>query len=223
MKTQNGGGWLPLLLRVGVWVVIGLFVVELLLLPGKEVRRAELVRAFSKAKDVYLACAKYASDHNGRFPSPQRSEGANANEALSQLLEYFTEGKAPFFVKGSIWTPGDPPRHEADVTPLVVGQNHWAYIPHLTIESDPNLPLLADGFAPGRPGVYRAGLFSRAREDRGIIVVRRDGSGKIERPDEDWRLFRTTASGDKQPLFEIAAGWLTPEQAPLNPAGPPGD
>lgn len=186
----------------------------------------------SNAKTIYLGLKVYALDNGGRFPDT-RSDGtkpvSNANEVFENLIPNYIPNKTPFYSKGSAWTPR-PPNNE-DLTPqrLLAGENHFAYVLNLTDNSNPDFPLVADGFVEGKPGVYtleegvKGSIKTRNRSEKSAIVIRVDGSGKLEAasksPDGFYRLLGPTVpNASKADLFAPAANWLRPDQTLLNPA-----
>ena len=141
-----------------------------------------------------MALQEYAIDNDGRFP-----EGQNANEAYRKLFDRKFQDERIFFIPGSAWHEplpegqerpdndvGQPPGY---VQGLERGENHWAYQSGLNNGSKGNLPVVMDGFTE-EIGIYsddpkkRGGVW----EGEAAIVVRVDGSGKMEKVDGDGRV-----------------------------------
>ena len=180
--------------------------------------RCEELKSLNNAKGIYLALKMYAGDHDGRFPDAAE----NANEAYRQLVPAYIPSTKTFQVRGSAWTPSASANFKQDSKVLHPGENHFAYISCLKDNSNPDFPLVADGFVEGKPGTYAAN-----REEKGgvwkgrlAIVVRVDGSGRLEKVNPtDRRVYRTTTTqGPGIDLFAPAPNWLDAGQLALNPA-----
>ena len=148
------------------------------------------IRSISNARNIALALKAYAVDHDGNLP-----QGNTATEVFSKLLpvDKDTSGyimdKSVFYVIGSEWTP--KPLPENDPNPSIVSkeQNHWALMSGYSINDPKNAhyPLIFDGpanpegkyhYSPNEKGGYRNG--------KSAIVVRADGSAKLEQLKEQY-------------------------------------
>jgi len=210
---------------VSLFLIIG--VLASLRIPyHRSVEGTHFPKALSQAKTIYLGLKMYAGDHDGRFPDGVR----DANEAYSKLLELgYLPNKDTFHVHGSAWTPERLPRNDPEKKSLKAGQNHFAYVPKLSDTANPAFPLVVDGFVERRPGVYTADRKAKGGWGGGkfAVVVRVDGSGKVERLSEyesepgTFGVFEkvdfNSRNASRQDLFAPAPNWLAPDQRPLNP------
>jgi len=167
------------------------------------------------AKQIHYALKAYAVDHNGLFPEAKYS----SNKAYQALLPDYLSAKKLFFARGSAWTP-DRPSHSSDANKLHPGENHFAYVPRLRVDSNADFPLVAEGFVEGKPGVYSNAQKVKGGRmvGRGAVVVRIDGAGRVERLNKsDYRVYDSTGIFSKRDIFAPAPDWLAPNQVPLNP------
>jgi hypothetical protein len=173
---------------VVAFVLVALPVLLVLLEPGcwGQTRSAPITSATLQAGGIHKACMLYAQDHEGRFPT---GEGG-AVTAFRKLFPEILQEERPFYITGSAWhdeAPKGRPDEDIGVKPdfaqcLERGENHWAYVTGLTETSDPKLPLIADGFVEGQPGVYtdqrkqKGGVWMGRR----AVVVYVSGAAKAE-------------------------------------------
>ena len=158
--------------------------------------RAGRTKALAHAKQIHLALSEYAIDFDGKFPS----SSTNSNVAFRQLFDQKFQTERIFFVRGSAWHNALPegqtkPDNDVGSPPdyaqgLSSGENHWAYQSELTNDSPGNLPLVMDGFSD-RLGVYSDDLEKRGGVWEGdvALVVRIDGSAKMEKLKGDFRVY----------------------------------
>jgi prepilin-type N-terminal cleavage/methylation domain-containing protein len=184
--------------------------------------RAKRTKALAESKQIHLALAEYAIDEDGIYP---RAE-SDSNEAFRQLFDRKFQDERIFYVAGCAYhntlkagqtkpdnDVGQPPNYEQG---LERGENHYAYITGLNNGSKGALPLIADGFTE-QPGVYS----EKATEKGGVwegeaaIIVRCDGSAKMEKPDGmDLRIYEKR-SGQNVDIFSSDYG--TEPTSILNP------
>ena len=166
------------------------------------------VKALRHAKQVHLALAEFAIDEDGVFPTAED----NANSAYRQLFDRRFRDERIFYVSGCAWHDSLPegqkkPDQKVGTAPdyaegLQRGENHWAYVSGLNNGSPGNLPVIADGFST-KPGVYtddpekRGGVW----EGDHAVVVRVDGSARLEDLSREHRVLEKTASGGKVDIF----------------------
>jgi type II secretory pathway pseudopilin PulG len=177
-----------------------------------------MTRVLSNAKQIQMALKAYAEDHDGQFPAAKLS----SNEAYQQLMPHYLVSKKLCYISRSAWSPVRPPDDDPTPHSLKPGQNHFAYVPGLSVDSNPNFPVVAEGFVEGNPGVYSNDPEAKGGRMKGkaAIVVRVDGSGRVERVNQaDFRVYDSSVRFFKRDLFAIAPDWLAPDQVPLNPAG----
>lgn len=197
--------------------------------------RGQQTKALSNAKQIGLACKLFAADNDGNYPQAigEGSEGsdiesdfskspADANEAFKQLIPDYAPSEQIFYLAKSRWSPNPPDNKITDIADrLKAGENHWAYVPLLTDTSNPNFPLIADGFST-TVGVYT----DKETEKGGIwkgkkaIVIRADQSGSIEQLNKEFKVVGKIGGGTKEDIFSTSSNnnnWI-PAQ-PVNPAG----
>ena len=174
---------------------------------------APITTATFQASGLHKALMLYANDHEGRFP-----EGiTNSNEAFRELFPEQLQEEKPFYVPGSAWhaaAPGRKPDNDIGVPPayeqaLQPGENHWAYVSGLGVESGGDLPLIADGFVEGAPGTYTDDPSKKGGVWKGTkaIVVLVSGSARAYplSPTTGFRVLRGPATGAKVDMFHLPA------------------
>ncbi len=183
-------------------------------------------KALSNAKQIGLACKLFSGDNDGNFPQTGTKETptfgtapGNANIAYKLLVPEYVPSENIFYIAKSKWSPNAPDENVTDAAAtLKAGENHWAYVPLLTDTSNPNFPLIADGFAEGTPGTYakdptvKGGVWSGKK----AIIIKADQSGSIEKVSPtDLKVKASTGGATKADMFAVAAGWIP--SAPVNP------
>ncbi len=195
------------------------------------IKKGNQTKDLSNAKQIYLGLKMFAGDNDGKFPQLKdettvtSGSASNANEALSNLIPTYIPTEKVFYLAKSAWTPNLPDEVTTTVTDrLKIGENNFAYVTNLSDTSLPNLPLIADGFVDGTVGVYSTDETARGGVWKGTeaIVVRVDGSGKVEKvkPD-DHKVYGPTGAATNADIFATGgagANWLSTTQVPLNPA-----
>ncbi len=179
-------------------------------------------KALNNAKGIYLALKMDAGDHKGNFPGSDASGStpANANEVFRELVPQYAPAEEMFYVKGSAWTPHPPDEDTTKGRVLTAGENQFAFVPHLSNHSRPELPLIADGFKENEPGVYTSDEKAKggAWKGKNAVVVRVDGSGKFEKLNpRNFKVYAPTTSTTPADIFAPAPNWLDANQRPLNP------
>lgn len=173
------------------------------------------------SKQIHLALAEYGIDHDGNFPVADDY----SNTAFRQLFDRKFQDERIFFVAGSAWhesLPEGQQKPDMDVgqapdylNGLEQGENHFAYVTGLNNGSKGNTPFIADGFTR-TTGVYtddptkRGGVF----EGEAAIVVRVDGSARMEKPGKDFRIYEHH-NGERREIF--SASYLGNSAKVLNP------
>ena len=186
----------------------------------------------SNARLIHLALFNFASDHDGEFPSSTDQDNRKPNEkarplttsndAFANLIPRYIASEKTFWIEGSAWC--NPTKPDENITPgnmLAAGENGFAYVEGLSTTSNGNLPLVADGFKEGQPGVYTSDVKAKGGVWRGkvAVVVRVDGSGALEQLNPtDFKVYGHTTSNTRDDIFAPAPGWLEPKNKPLNPA-----
>jgi hypothetical protein len=182
---------------------MGLVVIERVITYRMSGRRfgnnARMTIAAMQARAIYTACRLYAQDHEGRFPTAE----SGATEAFRKLFPDIFQEEVAFYVPGSAWhdeAPDGKPDGNIGAKPdwaacLERGENHWAYVTGFTDSGDPGLPVIADGFAEGRPGYYTDDPRKKGGVWKGTkaVVVYGSGAAKAERlsPRTGFRVMKT--------------------------------
>jgi len=196
------------------------------------ITRGQQTKALSDAKQIYLGLKMYAADNDGAFPSKDFTSGAAlatgsfSNAAFRNIVPNYIQSEKIFAVAKSAWSPGAPDEDTStDAKVLEAGENHWAYVINLFDTSNPNLPIIADGFSADI-GTYSPSETAKGGVWKGeaAIVIRVDGSGRVERikksADEDtqYQVFGPVGSTEDANIFTThTANWLTAEQVAINP------
>ncbi len=186
--------------------------------------RGAQTKDLSNAKQIALGLKLYAGDNDGLYPAV---EGAGtSNEAFAKLVPQYIPTEKIFYLAKSKWTPNQPDEvfgtNDSGLpnsTNLDTGENHFAYVNNLTDTSNPNFPLIADGFAAGTPGTYTNDETAKGGVWKGkkAIVVRADLSAAIEKCNNAYKVFGKTGTPTDQDIFASRDGWLSPTQLPVNP------
>ncbi|MCB1100217.1 MAG: hypothetical protein KDN22_31925 [Verrucomicrobiae bacterium] len=187
-----------------LWVGVGLL--DRLRTPST--RMASLAHA----KQIYLALAEFAIDYDGTYPLAFD----DSNSAYRQLFSERFNDERLFFEPENAWHDSLPagstgPDCKIGTAPdyseaLTQGENHWAYYNGLNNGSRGNLPLIMDGFTEN-VGIYSldphqiGGIVG----DKGVTIVRADGSGMMSRPDADGKI-RTRRDGHDVDFFSSEGG-----------------
>ena len=221
--------------------------------------RAKQTKDLSNGKQVALSLKQFALDNNGVFPNrvyggalaydaaPALAAGNSSNDALRWLVPTYTNSEDIFVVPGSVWSVGDDNSLDAalntsggatypvagggvDLTTLASGEVGYAYITNLNDTSNPQLPILVDGFQIGTittaGGTYpndktiTGGVWGGTR----AVVIFVDGSGRVMKCDggaigtqfvnRPGRAYNITDQSQA-----ATEGWLSTANFVLNPAG----
>ena len=216
--------------------------------------RAKQTKDLSNGKQCALALKQFALDNNGNFPAniyggglaydaaPPLVAGSTSNDALRWLVPTYTNSEDIFVVPGSAWSKGDDnsldatlngsggapypvPGGGVDLTTLASGEVGYAYVSYLNDTSNPQFPLLCDGFQIGtttypNDKTITGGVWGGTR----AVVIFVDGSGRVmkcdggaigtqnvNRPGRGYNIVDLTQAP--------AEGWLSSANFILNPAG----
>ncbi|HEY8649640.1 MAG TPA: type II secretion system protein, partial [Chthoniobacterales bacterium] len=140
--------------------------------------RGQQTKDLSNAKQIGLGLKLYAGDNDGKFPANLAAQGSNT--AFAQLIPQYIPTEKIFYLAKSAWTPQLPDEVFTDSQDtLKAGENNFAYVNDLTDTSNPNYPIIADGFASGTPGTYTSDETAKGGVWKGkkAIVIRCDISG----------------------------------------------
>jgi len=194
--------------------------------------RGAQTKALNQAKQVGLALRLLAGDNDGKYPISSNNtanetvpvftgNATTSNLALKALIPDYVPGEKIFYVAKSAWTPTSPDENFTTYAEkLKGGENHWAYVPGLNDTSNPNFPLIADGFST-TVGTYASAesAFGGVWKGKKAVVVRNDQSAALERVrSSDLKVFGKTGQAAEADIFAVASTWIS--QAPVNPTAP---
>ncbi len=217
MKRNSKNAFTLIELLVVIAIIAVLASIALPVFTTVQERGAQ-TKDLSNAKQIGLALKLYAGDNDGTFPVV--AAGGNANDAFKQLIPQYVPTEKVFYLAKSAWTTAAPDEvFNTPATTLATNENNFAYVNNLTDTSNPNFPLLADGFATGSPGTYTNNetLEGGVWKGRKAIVVRADISGAVEKCNAAYQVFGRTGAAADANIFSSSATWLAATQTPLNP------
>jgi len=170
--------------------------------------RAKQTKDLSNGKQVVLALRQFAVDNNGEFPNKLYGGGLDytaapalqgtdkSNDAFRWLVPTYVNSEDIFVVPGSKWSSGSDNSLDAtigqsggatyppgpDATTLASGEVGYGYITNLTDTSNPQFPLVVDGWHLGtqtysNDKTVTGGVWAGLKA--GVFFV--DGSGQIMR------------------------------------------
>jgi prepilin-type N-terminal cleavage/methylation domain-containing protein len=209
--------------------------------------RGKQTKDMSNGKQVALALRQFAQDNDGNFPNKKYVFGKaysdptlvtlvatdGSNDAFRWLLPTYLTSEDIFVVAGSAWSPNgadniiDTAAAGQTLKPTECG---YSYITALNDTSNPQFPLLADGWDAANKTFYnttksnKGGVWGGSK----AIVIFVDGSGRVMTCDD-----KTTTAGfpgiwrpghsGTQDLFDNtnalapADPWLAPANLQVNP------
>jgi prepilin-type N-terminal cleavage/methylation domain-containing protein len=209
--------------------------------------RAKQTKDLSNGKQIVLGLKQFALDNNGEFPNRKYGSGTpgsdypsstilavgnSSNDALRWLIPTYVASEDIFTVPGSPWNtvPADntfDTTFGVPATPgtLVTGENGYAYVCALNDTSNPQFPLIADGFAdplatpPGwaTDKTLKGGVWAAQR----AVVIFVDGSGRVMKVDNTAAL-SINRTGHAYTIFDLTKSaspdnWLGAANIILNP------
>jgi len=169
------------------------------------------IKDLSNAKQIGIGIRLYSSDNDGLYPPTTQSSSAGgaaakySNDIFTNLVPQYIPQEKIFYLSKSAWTPQVPDENTAGSNALSSGENNFAYVSGMNDQSNPALPVVADGFAgTGNPAIGSAAYTSDSTLPGGVwkgknaIVIRCDGSGAVETCDTTWHVIQKlgTASCD---------------------------
>jgi len=235
IKSLSGLTEVELLVAISVLAIFATLAVPS---AYREYGRSSSTKALANAKQIGLACKLFAGDHDGKFPANlldsegklTSTEPTNSNDALAQLIpDYMPDEKIFWMPEDKYYCSPTEPDGRIDPTgtiprklTLAAGENHWAYVTHLSETSKPQLPLIADSTLPGTTKYSPTkGTAGGTWLGRKAIVIRVDGSGAIERVNPKTMTVVDNSSGLADILKAGQKDWLGPENKLLNPIPAP--
>ena len=223
MNKRSSAAFTLIELLVVISIIVVLAGIALPVYTQVQERGAQ-TKDLSNAKQIALGLKLYAGDNDGQFPVV--GAGGASNDAFAKLVPQYVPTEKIFYLAKSKWTPAQPdevfgtnPDGSPASTNLVAGENHFAYVNNLTDTSNPNFPLVADGFAAGTPGTYTNDETAKGVVWKGkkAIVVRADLSANIEKCNNLFKVMGKTRTGQDADIFASSNTWLGATQTPLNP------
>lgn len=219
---RNGFSWIET-------VIVTLILAVLLALAIPAALRVRLqgaqMKDLNNGKQIYLGLKLFATDNDGRFPwadfdpatgGPALSGNkvSSSNAAFQNICPQYISQRATFYVENSAWTPV-PPAQRTSAAPLTrPGENAYAYVPGLNVNSNAAFPLIADAFSK------TVGVYSNVKGQKGslwkgqkALVIRVDGSTAFESCHP--QTFKVWVQPGTPELFTPAPDWIP--QAPVNP------
>ncbi len=203
--------------------------------------RGKQTKDLSNGKQIALALKQFALDNNGEFPnkiygsaggdygtSTPLAAANTSNDALRWLLPTYLSSEDIFVVPGSKWSPGDDNKLDAVYgTPtdtLKAGECGFSYVAALNDTSNPQFPLLADGFVAAGPPNYvankaiKGGVWGGQR----ACVIFVDGSGRVMTVDDKVNYTVNRPGGYGYSLWDLTKSaapdnWLAATNFVLNP------
>ncbi len=195
--------------------------------------RAAQTKDLSNAKQIGLALKLYAGDNDGKYPTSApgatpSGTGAlpdvtTANEAFRNLVPQYVPTEKIFYLAKSAFTPNVPDEVTTTGEALKLGENNFAYVKNLTEISNPNFPLIADGFntatATGATYINTETTKGGVWKGKKAIVIRVDASGSVEKCNATYNVMGKTgaAGGTEADIFVPSSTWLAATQFALNP------
>jgi prepilin-type N-terminal cleavage/methylation domain-containing protein len=202
------------------------------------IEKGNQTKNLSNAKQIFLGLKMYAGDNDGVFPkivytndgsgTTSLTSASNSNQAFRWLVPDYIKSEKIFYLSKSAWTPNPPDENTTTSSNdnLKAGENHFAYVINLTDTSNPNFPLIADGFST------TVGQYSTSETEKGgvwkgkaAIVVRVDGSGKVEKVASGGananKVIGSIGGATNGDIFATSANWLATSQVPINPEAVP--
>jgi prepilin-type N-terminal cleavage/methylation domain-containing protein len=193
------------------------------------IEKGNQTKVLNNAKQIYLALKLYAGDNDGIFPASfaattsgnaTTTQPTDANDAFRNIVPAYLSTEQPFYVPKSAYTPSKPDDDTSTGKALAAGENHFAYVSGLSDTSNSRFPIIADGFS-STVGDYSTSETAKGGVWKGkaAIVVRVDGSGKVERTVVSDKKSKVQEKLGAQTIsiFDQATDWLETNQKAVNP------
>ncbi len=231
MKIRNRDGAFTLIELLVVITIIAILAGIALPVYTQVQIKGNQTKALNQAKQIGLGLRLYSGDNDGNYPSYSAGTTivTTSNQAFRQLIPTYVPSEKIFYVAKSLWSP-TVPDEDFETTPaaantkaLKAGENHWSFVPGFFDTSNPNWPLIADGFKNAATGTYSKSDTEKGGVWKGekAIVLRNDQSAALEKTDltaADPVVLGPTGGSTKANIF-LPASW-TPSQLPNAPVPP---
>jgi prepilin-type N-terminal cleavage/methylation domain-containing protein len=240
-KTSNAFTLIELLVVIAIIAILASIALPVF---SSVQERGKQTKDLSNGKQIALALKQFALDNNGEFPNRTYGTGTPAsdygsatlltgastsNDAFRWLLPTYLTSEDIFVVPGSKWCPGDDNVLDAAygtvATPgtLAAGECGYAYVAALNDTSNPQFPLLADGFSAATIPDYvadkaiKGGVWGGQR----ACIVFVDGSGRVMTVDDKVN-YTVNRPGRAYSIFNLGnaaapENWLSASNFVLNP------
>jgi prepilin-type N-terminal cleavage/methylation domain-containing protein len=209
--------------------------------------RAKQTKDLSNGKQIALSLKQFALDNNGEFPNKVYgtgvttpsdyassvtflAAGSNSNEAFRWLIPQYVNSEDIFIVGGSAWNPAGADNnldavYGVPTVPgtLAGGECGYAYVAALNDTSNPQYPLLADGFSATIPNYVAdktaiGGVWGGTR----AVIIFVDGSGRVMKVDDTVNL-TVNRPGHAYSMFDLGnsaspENWLSSANFVINPS-----
>ncbi|SRR6266487_5167761 len=237
-KTSNAFTLIELLVVIAIIAILASIALPVF---SSVQERGKQTKDLSNGKQIALALKQFALDNNGEFPNKiYGSAGGDyatstvftgaetSNDALRWLLPTYLTSEDIFVVPGSKWSPGDDNKLDAVYgtagDTLKAGECGYSYVAALNDTSNPQFPLLADGFKnAGVPNyatdkAIKGGVWGGQRAC--IIFV--DGSGRVMTVDDKVNYTVNRPGGYGYSMWDLTKAappdnWLSASNFVLNP------
>ena len=212
--------------------------------------RAKQTKDLSNGKQIALALKQFALDNNGEFPNKVYGTGVTtpgdyassvtflgagsfSNDAFRWLLPQYVNSEDIFIVGGSAWNPAGADNN-LDASygttgvpgTLAPGECGYAYVSALNDTSNPQFPLLADGFSATIPNYVAdrtlpGGVWGGNR----AVIIFVDGSGRVMKIDDTTNV-TVNRPGHAYSMFDLTnstapENWLSAANFVINPEAAP--
>jgi len=222
MKRNSNNAFTLIELLVVIAIIAVLASIALPVFTTVQERGAQ-TKDLSNAKQIGLGLKLYAGDNDGKFPVVPAN--GTSNDAFAQLIPQYVPTEKIFYLAKSAWTPAQPDEVfgvDANGAPasdtLKAAENNFAYVNNLSDTSNPNFPLIADGFST-TAGTYTNDETAKGGVWKGkkAIVVRADQSGAVEKCNSSYKVVGKTGAAQEGDIFATSGTWLSATQTAINP------